>query len=167
MRRLNKSFRLRCRFILFLSLRVEEKNIPCGNRMMNKYYSSTLLSYSFVFPSGCGGVDNFIRLRMSPEFLINLRVVPGLPLGRIFVPNSYLTKRNFLSWYNSVEIYRITHYPSGNVIWFFAPISEYRRLASAYPHHRHSAYTHYLLNSASPFFRSLKPPYLPDDEYLN
>ncbi|WP_242044788.1 hypothetical protein [Anabaena azotica] len=104
---------------------------------------------------------------MSPEFLINLRVVPGVPLGRIFVPNSYLTKRNFLNWYSSVEIYRVTYCRSGNVIWFFAPISEYRRLASTYPHHRHSAYTHYLLHSASTFFRSLKPPYLPDDEYLN
>lgn len=104
---------------------------------------------------------------MSPEFLINLRLVPGLPLGRIFIPNSFLNTPEFLLLYKSVVIYRTTLSDSGQVLWFFAPISEYRRLASAYPHHRHSVYTHYLLNSASTFFRRLKPPYLPDDEYLN
>ncbi|MBD2361925.1 hypothetical protein H6G36_12145 [Anabaena minutissima FACHB-250] len=100
-----------------------------------------------------------------PEFLINLHLIPGVPLGRIFIPNYFLTKSEFLGWSNSVEIHHITHYRSGKVIWFFAPISEYHRLASTYPHHRHSAYTHYLLDSASTFFRRLKPPYLADYEY--
>ncbi|MDF5729263.1 MAG: hypothetical protein PUP92_14900 [Rhizonema sp. PD38] len=104
---------------------------------------------------------------MSPEFLINLRVMRGVPVGRLFIPNSFLTKPEFLRWHNSVQIHHITDYASGQVIWFFAPISEYRRLASSYPHHRHSAYTLYLLDEASTFFRCLKPPYLPDDEYFN
>jgi hypothetical protein len=107
-----------------------------------------------------------MRLKM-PEFLINIRVIPGVPVGRIFVPNSFLTKPEFLRWYESIVIYHVTHYASGKVIWFFAPISEYCRLASSYPHHRHSAYTQYLLDSASTFFRCLKPPYITDDEYFN
>ncbi|MCC5652182.1 hypothetical protein LC609_20625 [Nostoc sp. XA013] len=70
-------------------------------------------------------------------------------------------------WYQSVEIRRVTPYVSGKVIWFIAPVSEYHRLASFYPHHRRAAYTHYLLNSASTFFKGLKPPHLLDSEYLD
>ncbi|MDZ8067433.1 MAG: hypothetical protein RMY64_17700 [Nostoc sp. DedQUE08] len=102
-----------------------------------------------------------------PEFLINLCEIPGIPVGRIFVPYSFTTKPNFLRWYQSVEIRRVTFYVSGKVIWFIAPVSEYHRLASCYPHHRHAAYTHYLLNSASTFFKGLKPPHLLDSEYID
>ncbi|MBD2346859.1 hypothetical protein [Anabaena subtropica] len=104
---------------------------------------------------------------MSPEFLINLRVMPGVPVGRIFIPNFFLGQPEFLHWYKSVVIYRITHYASGKVIWFFAPISEYRRLASAYPHSKYYARTNSLLDLASTFFSSLKPPYLHDYDYFN
>lgn len=62
-----------------------------------------------------------------PEFLINLCEIPGVPVGRIFVPHSFTTKPNFLRWYQSVEIRRVTPYVSGKVIWFIAPVSEYHR----------------------------------------
>lgn len=108
-----------------------------------------------------------MMLNTSPEFLINLSVMPGVPVGRFFIPNSFLTNPEFIRWYNSVLIYRVKHYRSGNLVFFFAPISEYRSLAASYPHHLYSAYTQYLLDSASTFFRCLQPPRLPDDEYFH
>ncbi|MBD2778031.1 hypothetical protein [Iningainema tapete] len=102
-----------------------------------------------------------------PEFLINLSEIPGFPVGRLFVPYSFTTNPTFLLWYKSVRIHRETFYVTGKVIWFIASYTEYCRLASRYPHHRHAAYTRYLLNSASTFFKGLKPPYLPDYEYLD
>ncbi|MCP6759140.1 MAG: hypothetical protein NHB32_10325 [Fischerella sp. CENA71] len=101
-----------------------------------------------------------------PEFLINLHEVPGFPLGRIFIPNSFTNKPEFIHWYKSVIIHREKPYFTGKVIYFIAPYAEYQRLASQYPHHQYAAYTHYLLTQASTFFRGLKPPYLPDSEYF-
>ena len=102
-----------------------------------------------------------------PEFLLNLHQVPGFPMGRIFVPYSFTNTLGFIHWYKSVHIYRETFYLTGKVIYFIAPYTEYCRLASRYPHHRHAAYTQYLLRKASTFFKGLKPPNLHDDEYLN
>ncbi|AFZ24205.1 hypothetical protein Cylst_1959 [Cylindrospermum stagnale PCC 7417] len=102
-----------------------------------------------------------------PEFLINLHEVPGVPVGRIFVPCSFTKKPNFLRWYKSVHIYRVIPYETGLLVLFIAPVSEYLRFAHSYPHHRHAAYTLYLLRQASTFFKGLKPPHLPDSEYLD
>lgn len=102
-----------------------------------------------------------------PEFLINLHEIPGVPVGRIFVPHSFTRKSTFQRWYRSIRIQRQTVYASGIVIWFIAPVSVYRSLAFFYPHPVHAAYTHYLLNSASTFFKGLKPPHLSDIEYLD
>ncbi|WP_199302354.1 hypothetical protein [Coleofasciculus sp. FACHB-129] len=102
-----------------------------------------------------------------PEFLINFHKVPGIPLGRLFVPHSFTTTSQFLHWYNSIHLVDETFYASGKVIWFIAPVSEYLRLAYLYPHHCYAAYTLYLLKSASTFFSRLKPPHLPDSSYLD
>ncbi|KYC38292.1 hypothetical protein WA1_38840 [Scytonema hofmannii PCC 7110] len=103
----------------------------------------------------------------NPEFLINTSKYPGIPVGRLFIPNSHLNQPKFAHWRESVKVLDTTTYPNSEVIWFVADTFEYRRLASCYPHPRHFAYTEYLLKSASTFFSSLKPPYLPDYEYFN
>uniref|UniRef100_A0A0C1RA65 Uncharacterized protein n=1 Tax=Tolypothrix bouteillei VB521301 TaxID=1479485 RepID=A0A0C1RA65_9CYAN len=102
----------------------------------------------------------------NPEFLINTSKYPGVPVGRLFIPNSHLNEPKFAHWRESVKVLDITTYPNSVVIWFVADACEYRRMAFCYPHPIHGTYTKYLLQSASTFFRGLKPPYLPDDEYL-
>ncbi len=102
----------------------------------------------------------------KPEFLINTKLFPGTPLGRLFVPYSFTRKPKFIKWHKSTFTYRVTYYRTGIVIWFFASQEEYKRFAFHYPHHRHANYTLYVLRNASTFFRGLKPPYLNDDEYL-
>lgn len=99
-----------------------------------------------------------------PEFLINLDVLLGIPMGRLFIPMAHLDR--FSDWRSSIQVHRVTSYRSGEVVLFFAPIAEYEKLAKAYPHHRYSAYTEYLLSSGSTYFRSLKPPYLDNCEYI-
>ncbi|MBD2004746.1 MULTISPECIES: hypothetical protein [Cyanophyceae] len=103
---------------------------------------------------------------MFPEFLVNSHKFSGVPVGRLFVPRSFTTTPQFLRSH-TIHILDVTPYPSGTVYWFIAPVSEYLRLATLYPHHRHAAYTLYLLKSASTFFSRLKPPYLPDSNYLD
>lgn len=103
----------------------------------------------------------------KPEFLINTDKIFGVPMGRLFVPHHYINKCDFWNWYKTIYLYKETDYESGKLIWFFAPVFEYIRLAHKYPHARHDAYTKYLLRKASTFFRGLKPPGLPDDEYLD
>jgi hypothetical protein len=102
----------------------------------------------------------------KPEFSIKIHKLLGLPLGRLFIPNDCIT-RSFLNWSKTVYVYEITNYHNSKAIWFFASVSEYIRLAEKYPHACDDAYTKYLLRKASTFFRGLKPPGLPDDEYLD
>ncbi|BAZ39772.1 hypothetical protein NIES4101_57280 [Calothrix sp. NIES-4101] len=103
-----------------------------------------------------------------PEFLIDMESIPGIPVGRLYVPYAFTSKpKQLITSHQPVLIYREKHYSTkAQLIQFVAPISEYSRLVSYYSHHRHAKYTSYLLSSASTFFRGLKPPYLNDDEYL-
>lgn len=102
----------------------------------------------------------------KPEFLINTHKIFGVPMGRLFMPHSSIDKYELSNLYKTIYVYEETNYLTGKLIWFFAPVFEYIRLAHKYPHARHDAYTKYLLRKASTFFRGLKPPGLPDDEYL-
>jgi hypothetical protein len=105
-----------------------------------------------------------------PEFSIDLKSIPGIPVGRLYVPCAFPSKpEQLITRHQPVLRYDegCCHYPgTGDLIRFVAPISEYSRLASYYPHNRDAKYTSYLLRSASTFFRGLKPPYLNDDEYF-
>lgn len=100
-----------------------------------------------------------------PEFLLNFSEFPGTPVGRLFVPYRFTTQLWFIHFCESVHIIHIKPYKSSGaqLIWFLASASVYRRLANSFPHHRYSAYTHYLLDEASTFFSRLKPPYFPFD----
>jgi hypothetical protein len=77
---------------------------------------------------------------MSPEFLINFDKIPGLPVGRFYVPYShpFFNQHNFVLCCNSADIREITPCSRARVYWFIASISEYRRLAILYPHHNPS-----------------------------
>ena len=103
----------------------------------------------------------------KPEFLVNTDKMSGIPMGRLFVPHFSTNKYELSNLYKTVYVYEETDYGSAKLICFFAPVFEYIRLAHKYPHARHDAYTKYLLRKASTFFRGLKPPGLPDDEYLD
>jgi hypothetical protein len=52
----------------------------------------------------------------KPEFLINTKLFPGTPLGRLFVPYSFTRKPKFIKWHQSVDICRQTYYRTGIVI---------------------------------------------------
>lgn len=95
-----------------------------------------------------------------PEFLLNLHKLPGTPVGRLYIPAPWTSTPEFANFRQSVSILESKCYPNGaELIWFVAPISVYRNLAFRYPHSYHSAYTLYLLEEASTFFRGLKPPH--------
>lgn len=95
-----------------------------------------------------------------PEFLINCSKVSGVLLGRIYVPYPWTVTPEFLRLFESVLIYEETLYADGaKLVWFVAPLSVYRCLAARYPHASYSTHTQYLLDIASTFFSSLKPPY--------
>ncbi len=96
----------------------------------------------------------------QPEFLVDWFKVPGIPLGRLYVPCPWTTQLESLGLCKSLHIFEEKLYMNGSkVIWFIAPVSEYRSLAAQFPHPRHFAYTQYLLKAASTFFSRLKPPY--------
>lgn len=96
----------------------------------------------------------------QPEFCIDVRKIPGIPLGRIYVRYLWTTKSEFSCLCQSVHLIEETLYNNGDkVIWFVSSIAHYRSLAIQFPHHRHFADTEYLLTAASTFFRNLKLPY--------
>jgi hypothetical protein len=98
-----------------------------------------------------------------PEFCIDPLKVLGVPLGRLYVPYPWTTKPEFLRLFESVHIYE--HKPYGakaQLIWFIAPISEYRRLVLQYPHSYYGDSTLELLKVASTFFSSFQPRYASD-----
>jgi hypothetical protein len=98
-----------------------------------------------------------------PEFLVNYSKVPGVPLGRLYVPYPWTTTPEFVRLFECVHIYEQTLYRDrAKLIWFIAPVSEYRRLALQYPHSYYGDHTLYVLKAASTFFSSLKPPYRSD-----
>jgi hypothetical protein len=96
----------------------------------------------------------------QPEFLVDWFKLSGIPLGRLYIPYPRTTQPELLAFCKSVHIFEEKLYMNGSkVIWFLAPVSEYRILAAQFPHARHFAYTQYLLKAASTFFSRLKPPY--------
>jgi hypothetical protein len=96
----------------------------------------------------------------SPEFLINCSKVCGVPLGRLYIPCPGTIEPEFRQLLESVHIYEEKTYANGaKLMWFLAPMSDYRRLAERYPHSHYSDYTQRLLKAASTFFISFKPSY--------
>jgi hypothetical protein len=91
----------------------------------------------------------------------------GIPVGRLYVSHSFLTHPLFLSWLPLFHVIGERSYMHTKCIWFIAPVSLYRRLASQYPNPNFAAYNLYLLRKAATFSKGLKPPYLPHSEYLD
>lgn len=95
-----------------------------------------------------------------PEFSIDPLKVLGVPLGRLYVPYPWTTQPEFLRLFESVHIYEHKRYGAkAQLIWFIAPISEYRRLVLQYPHSYYGDSTLELLKAASTFFSSFQASY--------
>ena len=94
----------------------------------------------------------------KPEFLVNTDKMPGIPMGRLFMPHSSIDKYELSNLYKTIYLYKETDYGSGKLIWFFAPVFEYIRLADKYPHRNriYAAKTFKLLKKASTFWRYLE-----------
>ena len=85
----------------------------------------------------------------NAEFLLDFSKVPGFVTPRLYVPRHLSQLSDFRSWCDSVCVIHSRSYSTGNVIiWFFAPLDEYFRLASIFPHSEpyHRKRTNYILS---------------------
>lgn len=93
----------------------------------------------------------------QPEFSIYVHKVPGIPLGRIYIPHVFTERCEFSHFYQSIHIVDEYCYMNGDKrIYFIAPISVYRSLANLFPHPKYAANTQYFLTTASTFFKVLE-----------
>lgn len=93
----------------------------------------------------------------QPEFSIYVHKIPGIPLGRIYIPHVFTERCDFSHFYQSIHIVDEYCYMNGDKrIYFIAPISHYRSLATQFPHPKYAANTEYLLTTASTFFKALE-----------
>lgn len=93
----------------------------------------------------------------NPEFSIYMHKVPGIPVGRIYIPHNWTQRYEFSHFYQFIHIIEEYSYMNGDKrIYFIAPIALYRSLAVQFPHPKYSANTEYLLTTASTFFKALE-----------
>ena len=93
----------------------------------------------------------------QPEFSLYIHKVPGVPVGRIYIPHACTNRSELLRLYQPIHIIEEKPYMNGDkVIWFVASIAVYRSLAVRFPHRKYAANTEYLLTTASTFFKALE-----------
>ncbi len=93
----------------------------------------------------------------NPEFSLYMYKVPGIPVGRIYIPHVCANRHELLHLHQSIHVIDEYFYMNGDkLLWFVAPVELYHWLATQFPHRKYAADTEHLLTVASTFFMALK-----------
>lgn len=93
----------------------------------------------------------------QPEFSLYTDKIPGIPVGRIYIPHVCTSWCDLSLLSHPIYIIEEKPYMNGDkLVWFVASVELYRSLAARFPHRKYSANTEDLLSIASTFFSILK-----------
>lgn len=81
----------------------------------------------------------FVLAQAMPEFMVLKHQQTGILTGRLWVPAAWTKVRAFQTWLQKVEVITSKTYPTGIRLWFAAPLAEYKRMFSLYPHWTNAA----------------------------